>query len=77
MSAHIRPSVRWIPGCNLCEGYIFERQQKTVIAKKGNSTGKSLSEALLFAEDGEKMGKNCSGLYTTSSPRFELGIFVY
>ena len=47
-------------------GYIF-------ILRKHLFTGKSLSEALLFAEHGENM------CFCTQHvlPRFELGIFIY
>ena len=53
-------------------------------AEKPNRTGKSLSEALLFAEHGEnmlctKIVQNVRNNFCTQHvlPRFELGIFMY
>ena len=54
------------------------------VVEAANATGKSLSEALLFAEHGENMlftkhFLNVSNNLCTQHvfPRFELGVFMY
>ena len=64
---------------------IFDVGHKVIDAiEEGVHTGKSLSEALLFAENGEnmlctKIVLNVRNNFCTQHvlPRFELGIFTY